>query len=111
VLTRHSSLKDEVATLHSLYPALRESLLSHSHPLRLNTLRLLACTSVKSSVAERDVVTRCLQGEEVPLDAHGIRERLVHIGRVGQMVKDGDEVSADICTRWLTGASFYIIFS
>ncbi|EGO26080.1 hypothetical protein SERLADRAFT_367707 [Serpula lacrymans var. lacrymans S7.9] len=31
---------------------------------------------------KQDVVKRCLQGEEVSLDAHGVRERVLRIGRV-----------------------------
>ncbi|KAI6100638.1 armadillo-type protein [Pisolithus sp. B1] len=32
-----------------------------------------------------DVLRRCLQGEEVPLDAGGVRERVLRIGRVAQL--------------------------
>jgi U3 small nucleolar RNA-associated protein 20 len=103
VLIPCSSPTDEVATLGDLYLALRDSLLSHSRPLRLNALRLLACKLVKSSVGEQEVVKRCLQGEEVSLDIQGVRERLLRIGRVSQVVRDGDEISADLCARWLVG--------
>ena len=89
--------------LNVLYPTLRESLLSHSHALRLNCLRLLACTSAKSSVNELEIVRRCLQAEEVSLDVQGVRERLLRTSRVVQVVKDGDEVGADLCARWLIG--------
>jgi U3 small nucleolar RNA-associated protein 20 len=101
-----SSAKEEVATLDNIYPILRESLLSHSRSLRLNTLRLLACKLIKSSAGEHEVVERCLQGEEVSLDVHGVRERLLRIGRVGQVVRDDDMISADLCARWLTGVFF-----
>jgi len=46
-----------------------------------------------------EVLKRCLQGEEVPLDLQGVRERVLRIGRVGQVV--GDEKGADLCARWL----------
>jgi hypothetical protein len=49
------------------------------------------------------VVKRCLQGEEASLDVHGVRERVLRIGRVGHVVKDADEFSADLCARWLVG--------
>lgn len=45
------------------------------------------------------MLKRCLQGEEVPLDLQGVRERVLRIGRVGQVV--GDEKGADLCARWL----------
>lgn len=45
------------------------------------------------------MLKRCLQGEEVPLDIQGVRERVLRIGRVGQVV--GDEKGADLCARWL----------
>ncbi|KIM44053.1 hypothetical protein M413DRAFT_17908 [Hebeloma cylindrosporum] len=46
-----------------------------------------------------EVLKRCLQGEEVSLDLQGVRERVLRIGRVGQVV--GDEKGADLCARWL----------
>lgn len=61
-----------------------------------------------------EVVKRCLQGEEVPLDVQGVRERVLRIGRVAQVVKDGDEDAADLCARWLIGgyflSSFFFLF-
>jgi U3 small nucleolar RNA-associated protein 20 len=44
-----------------------------------------------------------LQGEEVSLDVQGVRERVLRIGRVGQVLREGDEMGADLCARWLTG--------
>lgn len=44
---------------------------------------------------------RCLQGEEVPLDVQGVRERVLRIGRVVQVV--GDAQGAEFCARWLIG--------
>ena len=41
----------------------------------------------------------------MPLDVQGVRERVLRIGRVGQVVRDGDERGADICARWLVGTS------
>ena len=42
----------------------------------------------------------------MPLDVQGVRERVLRIGRVGQVVRDGDERGADICARWLVGKLF-----
>jgi U3 small nucleolar RNA-associated protein 20 len=102
MLNARSSIQNEAVTLlDTIYPSLRNSLLSHSHPLRLNCLRLLACQSVKMLPSELEVVQRCLQGEEATLDVHGVRERVLRIGKVGLAVKDGDRISADLCARWL----------
>ncbi|KAG6897519.1 hypothetical protein C0992_000745 [Termitomyces sp. T32_za158] len=87
--------------LNEVYPFLRVSLLSHNRSLRLATLRFLKLESVCASGDIRDAVGRCLKGEEVSLDAQGVRERVLYIGRVGLGVKDGDEVSADVVARWL----------
>lgn len=98
-----SPIDKELLPLSALYPALQDTLLSHSRPLRLSTLRLLASPAISSSVGEREVLKRCLQGEEVPLDVQGVRERVLRIGRVGQVVRDEDDMGADICARWLVG--------
>lgn len=49
------------------------------------------------------MLKRCLQGEEVQLDVQGVRERVLRIGRVAQIVREGDVIAADICARWLLG--------
>lgn len=100
-----SYLSDEkLLYLSDLYPLLQDSILSHSRSLRLNALRLLASSKlVKCSSGEREVLKRCLQGEEIQLDVQGVRERVLRIGRVRQVVAEGDESGADICARWLLG--------
>jgi U3 small nucleolar RNA-associated protein 20 len=65
----------------------------------LACLRLLDCKLIDPNHDHIEVVRRCLQGEEVPIDVQGVRERVLRIGRVGQVV--GDEKSADLCGRWL----------
>lgn len=101
----YSAFAKEIQSLSDLYPSLQNSILSHSRTLRLATLRLLLSPAIAlSSGTERDVLKRCLQGEEVALDVHGVRERVLRIGRVGQVVRDGDERAADICARWLVCA-------
>lgn len=48
------------------------------------------------------MVKRCLQGEEVSIDVQGVRERVLRIGRLGQVMHDDDDdVGAGIATRWL----------
>ena len=89
--------------LDEVYDALQPSVQSHSRPLRLNTLRLIGSSLVSSPPATSDVIRRCLQGEEVSLDVQGVRERVLRIGRVGQVLRDGDDVGADVATRWLIG--------
>ena len=92
-----------------IYLTLQKSLLSHSRPLRLNTPRLLECNLISKLPGQQEVIKRCLQGEEVSLDVQGVRERVLRIGRVGQVLRDGDETAADLCTRWLIGQ--YILHS
>ncbi|KAF8206463.1 armadillo-type protein [Mycena galopus ATCC 62051] len=87
--------------IEEIYPALAPAVLSHSRALRLGALRLLAAT--RSSDA-REVVKRCLAGEEVPLEVQGVRERVLRIGRVETVVKDKQretDVGPDLCGRWL----------
>ena len=63
------------------------------------SLRLLDCKLIDPNHELVEIVRRCLQGEEAPIDIQGVRERVLRIGRVGQVV--GDEKSADLCGRWL----------
>jgi U3 small nucleolar RNA-associated protein 20 len=48
-----------------------------------------------------EVLKRCLQGEGVSLDLQGVRERVLRIGKVVQVV--GDVRGAEVCARWLIG--------
>ncbi|KAF8901183.1 armadillo-type protein, partial [Gymnopilus junonius] len=85
--------------IHEVYPLLYTPLISHSRPLRLSALRLLDSKLIDPTHDQVEVLKRCLQGEEVALDIQGVRERVLRIGRVGQVV--GDEKGADLCARWL----------
>ncbi|KAF9555058.1 hypothetical protein CPC08DRAFT_643460 [Agrocybe pediades] len=85
--------------LQDIYPFLHEALISYSRPLRLAALRLLDSKLADPQHDQVEVLKRCLQGEEVPIEMHGVRERVLRIGRVGQVV--GDEKGADLCARWL----------
>jgi U3 small nucleolar RNA-associated protein 20 len=85
-----------------LYPYLQAALLSHEQALRLAVLRLLSLP-ISQGGTRADTARRCLQAEEVSLDVHGVRERLLRVGRLVQTVRDDDEVEAEMCSRWLTG--------
>jgi hypothetical protein len=98
---RISPPTSEVLSFSELYPHLRSCIISHSRSLRLNALKILSSKLVKTSSGEQDVLKRCLQGEEVPLDLHGVRERVLRIGRLGQVVKDDEPMATDLCIRWL----------
>jgi U3 small nucleolar RNA-associated protein 20 len=95
----HSSPSPRQIPIAHIYQSLLPSLLSHSRRLRLACLRLLDCKLIDPNHDHVEIVRRCLQGEEVPVDIQGVRERVLRIGRVGQVV--GDEKSADLCGRWL----------
>ncbi|KIK59622.1 hypothetical protein GYMLUDRAFT_74500 [Collybiopsis luxurians FD-317 M1] len=84
------------------YEHLRHAIFSHSHSIRLNALKLLSSPLVKAPSDTREVLDRCLRAEQVSLDVQGVRERVVKIGRVSQVLKNDDELGADLCIRWLT---------
>ncbi|KAH9925892.1 armadillo-type protein [Epithele typhae] len=87
-----------------LYEHLKPSLVSHSRQLRLQTLRLLILAgSASPCIAE--FMQKALQAEEVSIDVQGARERVLRISRLPVAVKEGDEVTAGICARWLIGMS------
>jgi U3 small nucleolar RNA-associated protein 20 len=95
-------------SLNTVYPSLSCSLLSHSHSLRLNTLRFLDSKKLIDKNHQNpdangvvEVLKRCLQGEVVSLDLQGVRERVLRIGKVVQVV--GDVRGAEVCARWLIG--------
>ncbi|ESK84634.1 u3 snornp protein utp20 [Moniliophthora roreri MCA 2997] len=94
-------LKSTDVTFEDAYSSTKQSLLSHSADLRLSVLQLLVSCSTSTLENTKQVVQRCLQGEEVPLDVQGVRERVLRIGKVAQVVKDGDEVGAEVAARWL----------
>ncbi|THH26353.1 hypothetical protein EUX98_g7834 [Antrodiella citrinella] len=87
--------------LERLYPSLQDSLLSHSRVLRLSILRLLASRAMKPSAGTTEVIARALQAEEISLDVQGVRERVLRISRLGQVLRDDDEIGADLAVRWL----------
>ena len=92
--------------LQFLYEPLKVSLTSHSRLARLNTLRLLASPHVSGSAelhATVDTVKRCLQAEEINVDVQGVRERVLRIGRLDHLLRDGDELSVEVVVRWLVG--------
>lgn len=88
--------------LSDVSPYLQESILSHSHQLRLDAFRILTSHLIERTQSD-EVLKRCHQGEETTLDIQGVRERILKITGAPQVVKDGDVVGADICARWLIG--------
>ncbi|KAG9309435.1 hypothetical protein JVU11DRAFT_10689 [Chiua virens] len=96
-----SPLSSDATSFSEIYLHLRTCISSHSRSLRLSALKILSSKLVKSSPGEQDVLKRCLQGEEVSLDAQGVRERVLRIGRIGQVIKDGEPLATDLCIRWL----------
>jgi len=64
-------------------------------------MRLMSSKLITAPAGLHEIMKRCLQGEEVPCDVQGVRERVLRIGRVVQVV--GDAEAADFCARWLIG--------
>ncbi|EJF56189.1 hypothetical protein DICSQDRAFT_71986 [Dichomitus squalens LYAD-421 SS1] len=87
--------------LDPVYKLLKDSLLSHSRSLRLNALRILTSPLVQAPEGTAELLQKALQAEEISIDVQGVRERVLRIGRLPLMVKDGDDVAAEICARWL----------
>ncbi|KAI0657631.1 armadillo-type protein [Cubamyces menziesii] len=96
-----SRAKSPEVALDILYDSLKPSLLSHSHVLRLETLRLLTSPLVRGPEGATEVLKKALQAEEVSIDVQGVRERVLRINRLPVVVKDGDQLGAEICARWL----------
>lgn len=100
---RYSPSRSDKLPFSVAYTHLRDCLLSHSRPLRLAALRLLTSKNLISlpedSASVSEVLKRCLQGEEAEIDVQGVRERVLRIGRVGQVV--GEKEGAEVCVRWL----------
>ncbi|KAF5354672.1 hypothetical protein D9756_005618 [Leucocoprinus leucothites] len=94
-----TSTSSKPIPLDEIYPHLRAALISHSRVLRLNAMRLMDSKLVSAPGGVQEVMKRCLQGEEVSIDVQGVRERVLRIGRVVQVV--GDAEGADFCARWL----------
>ena len=91
--------------MDTMYEQLKSALLSHSALLRLGTLRLLGSPIVRASEGTVELLKKVLQAEEISVDVQGVRERVLRIGRLPLAVKDGDDIAAAICARWLIGAS------
>ncbi|KAL0061427.1 U3 snoRNP protein [Marasmius tenuissimus] len=85
-----------------VYSCVKDSVLSHSRLLRLSTLKVLSSSLVKVPDETREALLRCLQGEEISIDVQGVRERVLKIGKVEQVLKAGDDLGADLSARWLT---------
>ena len=77
---------------------------SHSQAIRQSSLEILSSPLVSSAGSRfGEAPRRCLAAETVPLTIQGVRERLLRIGRVGQVIQDGDLTSAQLCVTWLLG--------
>ncbi|GJJ08423.1 hypothetical protein Clacol_002639 [Clathrus columnatus] len=84
----------------TVYPYLKDNILSHIHVLRLASLEFLTSSIVDSGRAN-GVLKQCLLGESASLDITGVRERIVRITGLPPVSKNGDDVSIDISLRWL----------
>ena len=71
--------------------------------MRLSSLRLLSSSAVEGPEGTSELLKKILQAEEVSIDVQGVRERVLRIGKLPLVVKDGDDRAAEICARWLIG--------
>lgn len=81
--------------------SLKESLVSHSQSLRLNVLRIFYSPLVTKTPEEREIIKRCLQCESISIDVQGSRERALWVGKLPQIVPDGQSIASDIAVSWL----------
>ena len=90
-----------------MYEQLKASLLSYSRRLRLSALRMLCSQTDGVGAGTGEILKRCLMGEEASIDVQGVRERVLHITRINQMLRNDDEIGADVAARWLIGVLSY----
>ncbi|KAJ3554433.1 hypothetical protein NM688_g3115 [Phlebia brevispora] len=96
-----SAAQNRTIPFADVYDQLKESLLSHSRLRRLSALRVLTSQLNDVDGGTSEVLKRCLDGEEVSVDVQGVRERILRISRMNQIVRDDDRVAANIAARWL----------
>ena len=90
---------------------LQESIVSHSQTLRLSVLRLFTSKAVAAPASTTEAFKRLLQGEQISLDVQGVRERVLRITRLGQALRDDDNIAADVSIRWLIGILILAVLS
>ncbi|KAG7091487.1 hypothetical protein E1B28_010518 [Marasmius oreades] len=90
----------EAIAFDEVYSCVKDSILSHSQSLRSSTLKLISSRRFKVPENTQEALSRCLQGEKVSIDVQGVRERVLRIGKVVPMLKDGGNTGADLCARW-----------
>lgn len=95
--------------LGDIYLLLKENILSHTHTLRLDTLKLLDSSMVDKGRANA-TLNQCILGESARLDISGVRERLIRITGLPRILKADDEISVDLTIRWLVGSQLSINF-
>lgn len=78
--------------------------MSHQHALRQHALRLLT-SSIVDAGQSNSLLRACLQGEEATLDVQGVRDRVLRITSIPQIVRTDDGVGSDAALRWLIGMS------
>ena len=98
-----SRQKGSKIAFEEVFNCVKDAMLSHSRLLRLSTLQVLTSSLVTLPEETKEALLRCLQGEQVSIDVQGVRERVLKIGKVEQVLKARDDIGADLCARWLTG--------
>ncbi|KAH8110477.1 hypothetical protein DFH11DRAFT_1547369 [Phellopilus nigrolimitatus] len=95
---------DSVEGREDAVAQLCKNLKSHSHIVRRSSLELLSFSWLCPGASE-ELIKRCLAAELTPLSVQGVRERVLHIGRVGRVVQNdkNDTKAAELCVAWLLG--------
>ena len=92
-----TNLSEETVTV------LITNLKSHSQSIRQSSLEILVSPLVSSGARFGEAPKRCLAAESVPLTVQGVRERVLRIGRVGQVIRNEDTEATRLCVMWLIG--------
>ncbi|TFY83749.1 hypothetical protein EWM64_g255 [Hericium alpestre] len=100
-LVQASSTTTSSLASDAVYDRLTAALLSHSQRLRLSALRLLNSQFVRTTTGAQQLIQKTLQAEEVSLDVQGVRERVLRISRLEQVISDEDAIGPDLAIRWI----------
>ncbi len=103
-------MQDRKIPFDTIYEQLKDSLLSYSKRLRLSALKILCSQLDGVDESTCEVLRRCLLGEQSSIDVQGVRERVLHIVRINQILRNDDEIGSDVAARWLIGTCFSMNF-
>jgi U3 small nucleolar RNA-associated protein 20 len=88
-------------SFEDMYRHLTPPLSSHSRSYRLSALYILSSPLAHMHPTRELVLSRLLQAEEVTIDVHSSRERVLRVTQLEQIIPTDDAVASDLAVRWL----------